>query len=87
MVPVPRIDDLEEFNEQLVHDCRADLQRRLRGQPMTKQGLLEEEQRALLPLPKQSFEARRVEPVTGDNHAAVGLAQLDYSRLFAKWGA
>ena len=58
MVPIPQIDDLEEFNEQLAESCRADLERRLRGQPTTKQGLLEEEQRVLLPLPKQSFEAR-----------------------------
>jgi transposase len=50
MVPVPQIDDLEEFNEQLTLSCRDDLQRRLRGQPTTKQGLLEEEQHALLPL-------------------------------------
>lgn len=79
MVPVPQIDDLEEFNEQLVNDCRADLQRRLRGQPTTKQGLLEEEQRALLPLPKQSFEARRVEPVKANSLSLVRFDTNDYS--------
>jgi len=69
MVPVPRIDDLEEFNEQLAHSCRADLERRLRGQPTTKQGLPEQEQRSLLPLPRQSFEARRVEPAKSNSRS------------------
>lgn len=79
MVPVPQIDDLEEFNEQLRHDCRTDLERRLRGRPTTKQGLLEEEQRALLPLPKQAFEARRVEPVKANSLSLVRFDTNDYS--------
>ena len=79
MVPVPQIDDLEEFNEQLAQQCRADLERRLRGQPTTKQGLLEEEQRALLPLPKQSFEARRVEPAKANSLSLVRFDTNDYS--------
>ena len=79
MVPVPQIDDLEEFNEQLTLSCRDDLQRRLRGQPTTKQGLLEEEQHALLPLPKQSFEARRVEPAKANSLSLVRFDTNDYS--------
>jgi len=79
MVPVPRIDDLEEFNEQLAGCCRADLDRRLRGQPTTKQGLLDEEQRSLLPLPKQSFEARRVEPTQANSLSLVRFDTNDYS--------
>jgi hypothetical protein len=79
MVPVPQIDDLEEFNEQLAHSCRADLERRLRGQPTTKQGLLEEEQRSLLPLPRQSFEARRVEPAKSNSLSLVRFDTNDYS--------
>ena len=79
MVPIPQIDDLEEFNEQLAQSCRADLERRLRGQPTTKQGLLEEEQRVLLPLPKQSFEARRVEPAKANSLSLVRFDTNDYS--------
>jgi transposase len=79
MVPVPQIDDLEEFNEQLAQSCRADLERRLRGQPTTKQGLLEEEQHSLLPLPKQSFEARRVEPGKANSLSLVRFDTNDYS--------
>jgi transposase len=79
MVPIPRIDDLEEFNEQLAQCCRADLERRLRGQPTTKQGLLEAEQHSLLPLPTQSFEARRVEPAKANSLSLVRFDTNDYS--------
>lgn len=79
MVPIPQIDDLEEFNEQLAQCCRADLERRLRGQPTTKQGLLQEEQQVLLPLPKQSFEARRVEPAKANSLSLVRFDTNDYS--------
>ncbi len=79
MVPVPRVDDLEEFNEQLAQACRADLERRLRGQPTTKQGLLEEEQWVLLSLPKQSFEARRVEQAKANSLSLVRFDTNDYS--------
>jgi transposase len=79
LVPIPEIDDLEEFNEQLAQCCRADLQRRLRGQPMTKQGLFKEEQQALLPLPKQAFEARRVEGAKANSLSLVRFDTNDYS--------
>ena len=79
MVPIPQIEDLEEFNEQLAQCCRADLDRRLRGQPTTKQGLLEKEQHSLLPLPKQSFEARRVEPAKANSLSLVRFDTNDYS--------
>ena len=79
MVPVPQIDDLEEFNEQLAQSCRADLERRLRGQSTTKQGLLEEEQRVLLPLPRQSFEARRVESAKANSLSLARFDSNDYS--------
>ncbi len=79
MVPIPQIDDLEEFNEQLAQSCRTDLERRCGGRSTTKQGLLEEEQRALLPLPKQSFEARRVEPAKANSLSLVRFDTNDYS--------
>ena len=79
MVPIPQLDDLEEFNEQLAESCRADLERRCRGQPTTKQGLLEAEQRVLLPLPKQSFEARRVESAKANSLSLVRFDTNDYS--------
>lgn len=79
MVPIPEIADLEEFNEHLLESCRADLQRRLRGQSTTKLGLLEEEQQALLPLPKQAFEARRLEGAKSNSLSLVRFDTNDYS--------
>ncbi|NIN67200.1 MAG: IS21 family transposase, partial [Anaerolineae bacterium] len=61
LVPVPGTDSLEGLNGQLEQRCREDLGRRLRGKPATKGELLAEEQEALLDLPYQEFEARRVE--------------------------
>lgn len=79
MVPIPEIADLEEFNEHLLESCRADLQRRLRGQRTTKLGLLEEEQQALLPLPKQALEARRLEGSKSNSLSLVRFDANDYS--------
>lgn len=79
MVPIPEIADLEEFNERLLESCRADLQRRLRGQHATKLGLLEQEQQALLPLPKQAFEARRLEGTKSNSLSLVRFDTNDYS--------
>jgi hypothetical protein len=79
LVPVPKIDGLEELNEALAQRCREDLQRQLRGKPTTKEGLLEEEQAALLPLPKQSFEARRIETCQANSLSLVRFDRNDYS--------
>ena len=40
LVPVPRIDSLENLNDQLASCCRTDLDRQLRGKPATKKELL-----------------------------------------------
>ena len=60
MVPIPEFDDFEEFNQKLAEDCRKDLQRKLRGKSGTKAELLEEDRQAMLPIPENRFEARRV---------------------------
>lgn len=59
--------------------CREDLERKLRGQPANKATLLAEEQAALLPLPKSSFEARRVEPAQANSLSLVRFDGNDYS--------
>jgi hypothetical protein len=79
MVPVPQIDDLESFNEELAQRCREDLQRQLRGKPTSKEGLLAEERQALLPLPKQPFQARRIEPAKSNSLSLVRFDGNDYS--------
>lgn len=79
MVPVPDVTDLETFNEELARQCREDLARQLRGQPMTKAERLQEEGGELLPLPKQSFTARRVELAKSSSLSLVRFDSGDYS--------
>ena len=71
LVPVPKVDSLVELNERLVERCRADLARHLRGKSATKAELLSEERSRLLPLPKQTFDARRVSPAVAANSLSV----------------
>jgi hypothetical protein len=79
LVPVPELDDFETFNEGLAEACRRDLQRQLRGKKGTKAELLEEDRRAMLPLPAQPFEARRVEPCQANSLSLVRFDRNDYS--------
>jgi transposase len=61
LVPVPRFSSFAEMNEYLAGCCYADLFRRVRGKPETKAERLVIDQAAMLALPAESFEARRVE--------------------------
>jgi len=79
MVPIPRFDDFEQFNESLAEACLKDLQRKLRGTAGTKQELLEEDRSAMLPLPPAPFEARRVETRTATSLSLVRFDRNDYS--------
>jgi hypothetical protein len=79
MVPVPRFDDFEEFNRKLAEDCQNDLNRRLRGQDGTKAKLLEEDREAMLPIPGNRFEARRVLGGKVNTLSLVRFNRNDYS--------
>jgi transposase len=79
LVPVPQFDDFEVFNEGLVEDCRRELGRQVRGKDGTKAELLVEDVRAMLPLPGQPFEARRVEPCQANSLSLVRFDRNDYS--------
>lgn len=79
LVPLPRVDDFESLNAQLEHQCRQDLDRRLRGKTTTKAQRLEEERSALLDLPRQSYEARRVEQRRSDSLSLVRFDRNSYS--------
>jgi transposase len=79
MVPVPRFDDFEEFNQKLAEDCRNDLNRQLRGQNATKAELLEEDRKAMLPIPGNRFEARRVLGGKVNTLSLVRFDRNDYS--------
>lgn len=60
MVPIPEFDDFEQFNQKLAGDCLKDLQRKVRGQGNNKAELLAEERQAMLSIPANRFQARRV---------------------------
>jgi len=79
MVPVPRFDDFEQFNQKLAEDCRNDLNRQLRGQDGTKAELLEEDRKAMLPIPDNRFEARRVRGGKVNTLSLVRFDRNDYS--------
>jgi len=79
LVPVPQLDDFEVFNEGLAEDCRRELDRKLRGKEGTKAELLDEDVRAMRPLPEQPFEARRVETCQANSLSLVRFDRNDYS--------
>lgn len=79
MVPMPAFDDFEVFNEHLAESCRQDLKRKLRGKADIKAVLLEDDRRAMLPLPLNPFEARRVEPCQASSLSLVRFDCNDYS--------
>jgi transposase len=80
LAPVPALrDGLEGLNVRLEADCRADLERRLRGKPAAKAELLAEERAAMPPLPAEAFEAARVEPTSADSLSLVRSDTNDYS--------
>ncbi|MCP4891405.1 MAG: IS21 family transposase [Planctomycetaceae bacterium] len=79
MVPIPRFDDFEDFNRKLAEDCRQDLHRKLRGKGGMKVELLEDDRQAMLRIPEDCFEARRVENCKVNNLSQVRFDRNDYS--------
>jgi len=79
LVPVPQVDSLVALNQQLRERCLVDLAERTRGKPVPKCELLQDDQQAFLPLPKQSFEARRVVDRSVDSQSLVRFDDNEYS--------
>mgnify|MGYP001828796521 FL=1 len=78
-MPVPEVVSLEELNETLVGRCRGDLSHHTRGKAGTKAELLAEDQAAFQPLPRQMFEARRIEQASADSQSLVCFDTNCYS--------
>ncbi len=74
LVPVPKVETLAELNKELERRCTADLDRTLRGKCGCKRELLIEERTAMLDLPRQAFDARRV---TQAGASSLSLVQFD----------
>ncbi len=79
MVPILEIDDFEEFNRKLAEDCHKDLERKLRGKSGTNSELLEEDRRAMLPIPHDRCEARRVKGGKANTLLLIRFDRNDYS--------
>jgi transposase len=79
MVPVPKVDSIEELNVHLEAQCRQDLARTLRGKDKSKGELLRQEIAAMLPLPATRFEAHRVEKTRANSLSLVRFDCNDYS--------
>jgi transposase len=79
MVPIPKVDSIEQLNAHLEQRCRADLPRTIRGKDKSKGELLEQERASLLPLPKQRFEAHRVEETKATSLSLARFDKNDYS--------
>jgi transposase len=79
LVPVPQVESLEALNQHLRGRCLANLTERTRGKPGSKSDLLVEDQAAFRPIPKQRFEARRIEDGTVNSESLVRFDTNDYS--------
>jgi transposase len=79
MVPIPKVETIEELNHHLESCCRADLERTLRGKETSKKELLAEERLSLLQIPANRFEAHRVEKAHANSLSLVRFDRNDYS--------
>jgi hypothetical protein len=79
LVPVPAFGSFTELNAHLRERCLADLDRRLRGKRQAKAELLADDRAAMLPLPENAFEPRRVEQRRASSLSLVRFDRNDYS--------
>jgi len=79
LVPVPKVDSLQELNDELARRCAVDLDRTLRGKPGCKRQLLQEERAAMFDLPRQTFDARKVTQAAANSLSLVRFDTNSYS--------
>jgi hypothetical protein len=79
LVPVPEAETWEPLNTFLTTACHRELQRPATRTTRSRAELLAEERAAFLPLPKESFVARRVEVVTINSLSLGRFDTNDYS--------
>lgn len=79
LVPVPVVDSLEALNAELAGQCLQDQERTARGKSETVSKLLVEDRAAMLPLPAQPFEAKRVREGSVDSLSLVRFDTNSYS--------
>ena len=79
LVPVPSFASWSALNEYLAAACYADLFRRVRGKVGTKAERLVDDRAAMLALPSESFEPRRVAQGHANSLSLVRFDRNDYS--------
>ena len=79
MVPIPRAASWEEFNEQLLEQCRERRMRRLRGHQETIGERWERDRAVLLPLPVSAYEACEKRVARVSSMSLVRYRTNDYS--------
>jgi len=79
LVPVPSFETWAEANVYLERRCREDMARKVWGKDETKAELLEVDRAALLALPKETFEPRRVQKTRANSLSLVRFDSNDYS--------
>ena len=79
LVPVPQAASWQELNAQLAASCVRDQQRTLAGRTQPIAALLPADQAALLPLPVEPFEPRRIEVVVINSLSLGRFDRNDYS--------
>ena len=79
LVPVPSFDSFAALNAHLEASCVADMARSVRGKPQGKAQRLEVDRAAMLSLPKESFDPRRVAQASVNSLSLVRFDRNDYS--------
>jgi transposase len=79
LVPVPSFASWAALNEYLAAACYADLFRRVRGKVGTKAERLVDDRAAMLALPPETFEPRRVAQAHANSLSLVRFDRNDYS--------
>ena len=79
LLPPPEIADLEKFNEQLLTECMADLEREHYIKEEKISQLFSAEQEALIPLPREGFRVFTIEKVKTDKYSFIQYESNRYS--------
>jgi transposase len=79
LVPVPRVENLEELNQLLLEGCHADEQRQIAGKPQTVGEAMSIEREHLLPLSTEGFELAEISFPMVDGKGCVKVLTNCYS--------
>jgi len=79
LVPVPRVESLDELNQVLLDGCRGEEQRRIAGKPHTVGEAMGIEREHLLPLPTEGFELAEISFPSVDGKGCVQVRTNWYS--------